>query len=88
MHSSEQQNINEQVLKLGAEFYNAKVIADRRNGGPAEVRRPEMSRRDRELALRPQGRRGDGKGAIQNEGERVDRRPLTVWEEYVQALLF
>jgi hypothetical protein len=33
-------------------------------------------------------RRQDGKRAIQNEGEVVERRPLTVWEEYAQALLF
>jgi len=26
--------------------------------------------------------------AIQNEGEVVDRRPLTAWETYAQALLF
>jgi hypothetical protein len=33
------------------------------------------------------GKRG-GKQTIQNEGEFVERRPLTVWEEYAQALLF
>jgi hypothetical protein len=27
-------------------------------------------------------------GAIKNEGERVERKPLTPWETYVQALLF
>jgi hypothetical protein len=25
--------------------------------------------------------------AIQNQGERVERKPLTPWETYVQALL-
>jgi hypothetical protein len=29
-----------------------------------------------------------GTKAIQNEGEIVDRRPLTAWETYAQALLF
>ena len=29
-----------------------------------------------------------GTKAIQNEGEVVDRRPLTAWETYAQALLF
>jgi hypothetical protein len=33
-------------------------------------------------------RKGDGKRAIQNEGEVVERKPLTIWEEYAQALLF
>ena len=27
-------------------------------------------------------------GAIRNEGEIVERKPLTVWEQYAQALLF
>ena len=30
----------------------------------------------------------NAKKAIQNEGEVVERRPLTLWEEYAQALLF
>ena len=33
------------------------------------------------------GKRG-AKQTIRNEGEFVERRPLTVWEEYAQALLF
>jgi hypothetical protein len=57
---------------------------------------------DRGPALRPNGkprlnrpnpkpnpnRRGDGRRAIQNEGEYVERKPLTPWEQYAQALLF
>ena len=38
-----------------------------------------------------QGKNGgkrDGMKAIQNEGEIVERRPLTAWETYAQALLF
>ena len=27
-------------------------------------------------------------GAIHNEGDRVERKPLTPWETYAQALLF
>ena len=29
-----------------------------------------------------------GTRAIQNEGEIVERKPLTAWETYAQALLF
>jgi hypothetical protein len=37
--------------------------------------------------MRPQ--RNDSRfGAIKNEGERVERKPLTPWETYVHALLF
>ncbi len=35
------------------------------------------------------GGRNDSKfGAIKNEGDRVERKPLTAWETYVQSLLF
>jgi hypothetical protein len=35
------------------------------------------------------GRRNDSRfGAITNEGDRVERKPLTPWETYVQSLLF
>jgi hypothetical protein len=38
----------------------------------------------RRAASNPDG----GRGAIQNQGEKVDRRPLNAWEQYAQALLF
>ncbi|EDY18581.1 hypothetical protein CfE428DRAFT_3966 [Chthoniobacter flavus Ellin428] len=31
---------------------------------------------------------GDGRAPVRNAGEKVDRRPLTAWEQYAQALLF
>jgi hypothetical protein len=34
------------------------------------------------------GKRYEGTKAIQNEGDLVDRKPLTPWETYAQALLF
>ncbi len=34
------------------------------------------------------GYKGNGRQRIHNEGDRVVRRPLTVWEQYAQALLF
>ena len=33
-------------------------------------------------------RSGSGTRAIQNEGEIVERKPLTPWESYAHALLF
>jgi hypothetical protein len=33
-------------------------------------------------------KRGGSRSAIKNEGELVERKPLTPWEEYAQALLF
>ena len=29
-----------------------------------------------------------GRAAVRNQGEKVERRPLTAWEQYAQALLF
>jgi hypothetical protein len=39
-------------------------------------------------AAQAQKRRGNGRAAIRNEGDLVDRRPLSPWEQYAQALLF
>jgi len=36
----------------------------------------------------PGGRNDSKFGAIKNEGDRVERKPLTPWETYVQSLLF
>jgi hypothetical protein len=49
-----------------------------------------MGRNGRKFEKRPEiPRKQNGKfGAIQNSGEFVERRPLTGWEAYAQALLF
>jgi hypothetical protein len=49
-----------------------------------------MGRNARRFEKQPQvPRRQNGKfGAIQNSGEYVEKRPLTGWEAYAQALLF
>ncbi len=44
-------------------------------------------------AVQPRLRTGnnnpvDGRAPVRNQGEKVDRRPLTEWEQYAQALLF
>ena len=52
---------------------------------------PRAKRKEEKRTNRPPPemmRRGAGRGAIRNEGEMVERRPLTVWEQYAQALLF
>jgi hypothetical protein len=49
---------------------------------PAAVQAPQPRRRA------PNNNPSDGHSAIQNQGEKVDRRPLTEWEQYAQALLF
>ena len=50
--------------------------------GPAVVPTPQPRRRG------ANNNPSDGRSAIQNQGEKVDRRPLTEWEQYAQALLF
>ncbi|MDB5174090.1 MAG: Protein of unknown function (DUF1553)/Protein of unknown function (DUF1549)/Planctomycete, partial [Phycisphaerales bacterium] len=78
-------------VRLAADFFNAHA---RPNGQPPTARlvadrspgpRPRVAPRpDKGAAMR----RNDAKRAIQNEGETVERKPLTIWEEYAQALLF
>ncbi|MDB5319861.1 MAG: hypothetical protein JWN40_1492 [Phycisphaerales bacterium] len=78
-------------VRYAAEFYNAKVTANPQlasaRTGPATPAEKQMQRKLNKPQPKPQGKRG-GKQTIQNEGEFVERRPLTVWEEYAQALLF
>jgi hypothetical protein len=55
-----------------------------------EARRVEeakLQRQKREMERMKQKNRGS-RGAIRNEGELVERKPLTPWEQYAQALLF
>jgi hypothetical protein len=85
-------------VKFAAEFYNSTVTQQdgppgvRRGGNPmseqalAKQRQRQMERMQRQQQNKP-GDRG-GKRPVRNEGEMVERRPMTVWEEYAQALLF
>jgi Protein of unknown function (DUF1553)/Protein of unknown function (DUF1549)/Planctomycete cytochrome C len=78
-------------IHLAADFFNAHA---RPNGQPptaklmsdrTDPRRPRAAPRpDKAAGMR----RNDAKRAIQNEGETVERKPLSIWEEYAQALLF
>jgi hypothetical protein len=47
----------------------------------------KQKRLEQAAAAKAMKRRGD-RGAIRNDGEIVDRKPLTAWEQYAQALLF
>ena len=59
--------------------------------GPARLMAdPTPSQKPRNFtrpANPPGMRRNDGKRAIQNEGEVIERRPLSPWETYTQVLL-
>jgi len=50
-----------------------------------EKRKQQMQAQQAAQAMQ---RRRNGRAAIRNEGEVVDRSPLTPWEQYAQALLF
>jgi len=78
-------------VRYAAEFYNAKVTANPQlataRTGPATPAERQMQRKLNKPQVNVNGKRG-AKQTIRNEGEFVERRPLTVWEEYAQALLF
>jgi hypothetical protein len=87
-----QRNPRPEEVKAAADFYNAKVTAGEGGpiasaGGGANDRLRPNARRKIPQPTKPAVRKG-GKQTIRNEGEMVERRPLTVWEEYAQALLF
>jgi hypothetical protein len=54
----------------------------------AKQRQRQMERMERMRQLQKKAGDRGGKRPVRNEGEMVERRPLTVWEEYAQALLF
>ncbi len=72
-------------VDMAAQFYNAHVIASRQ-GGHANSAERAAPKPEKVASKAPS--MTNGKAAIQNTGETVDRRPLTVWELYAQALLF
>jgi hypothetical protein len=81
-------------VRFAADFYNAKVVASREGQlASAKQQAAEDIRLNRRLKQQQMqqnkpGRKKNAKQGIQNEGDFVERRPLTVWEEYAQALLF
>jgi len=65
--------------KLGLAYVDdlTRTIAN----APAVIQTPAPRRRGGNIPT-------DGRAPIRNQGEKVDRRPLTQWEQYAQALLF
>ena len=55
--------------------------------GKSAAPSPGLARRRPMAMLNPQQRRGGKFAPVRNNTEMVDRRPLTGWELYVQALL-
>ena len=90
-------------VKFAANFYDATVTqpggpavanANANNRNPAQnererLREQRIKQRQAER-MAQQKKAGDrqGKRPVRNEGEMVERKPLSVWEEYAQALLF
>jgi hypothetical protein len=52
------------------------------------IRQTRVQERQKKQAEMANMKRGGSRSAIRNEGELVERKPLTPWEEYAQALLF
>ncbi len=67
-------------IHLAAEFFNS-------HSASKAAEAPEPSKK-RNFFGGKKGMQNNAKKAIQNEGEMVERKPLTLWEEYAQALLF
>jgi hypothetical protein len=57
------------------------AAADSREAARKAIR----DKRQAELAMK---KKGGARASIKNEGELVERKPLTPWEQYAQALLF
>jgi hypothetical protein len=65
-------------VTLAAAFFNAH---DPSKLKPEQTAAPKKKTQGKKM-------KGNAKEGIQNEGEMVERGPLTLWEEYAQALLF
>jgi len=97
-----QRNPRPEEIRAAADFYNAKVtssgaqLAGTRTGPSAEAeerinkrKQLQVERQQKLQAQRLQSGKRGAKQTIRNTtGDFVERRPLSVWEEYAQALLF
>lgn len=79
-----------QETQAGQEFLGLELregtMADSSDNNPRK-KREKGNGQDRPAANRPKDRPNNNRTPIHNEGERVERSPLSVWEEYAQALL-
>jgi hypothetical protein len=69
-------------VALAAQFFNAHDPSKIQVSSSATSKTPKKTQSPKK------GGMNSGKSTIQNEGEMVERTPLTLWEEYAQALLF
>ena len=58
------------------------------NTGDKNPRMAKLQQQQQQQQQQQKRKEGGKFSAIQNEGQRVERRPLTGWEAYAQALLF
>jgi len=76
-------------VALAAQFYNETVTSGANDKGPSAQRASGAgAKQGGKGAKVAAAMNNNGKAAIQNEGETVERKPLTTWELYAQALLF
>jgi hypothetical protein len=72
--------------QMAAEFLTQNAAAELQAGTPtADAKRAQARALNKAKAG---GNKRNGLGAIRNQGEIVERKPLTPWELYIQALLF
>jgi cytochrome c553 len=79
------------VRAIAADDNTAPTVAAAAKPGKAnepdrETRRQQI--RAERMAEAAMNKKGSARAPISNEGKIVDRKPLTVWEQYAQALLF
>jgi cytochrome c553 len=74
-------------VQLAAQFYNETVSSGANKEGPQQPAAAAL-RQKRISAKAAATMTNNGKASIQNTGETVERKPLTTWELYAQALLF
>ncbi len=71
-----------------AEALAAKLKKNPKAARQAEKAEKAKRAKKKQLQAAQQNRKVSGRSAIRNEGELVERVPLTPWEQYAQALLF
>ena len=81
-----QRNPKPQEIQMAMQFVGGEMKAQPQLAAPADPKlnaKLQAKRND----IKKNGYK-DGTKAIQNEGDLVERKPLTAWETYAQALLF
>jgi len=82
-----QRNPQPLEIQMGIQFV-AKETQNQPQQSPAEQKGGNPNARLAKNGKKGGGKRYEGTQAIQNSGDYVNRKPLTPWETYAQALLF